>query len=99
MKANVSRAPRRVWRMTAENQLGEVLELTPAAAAAATGHPHRAEPRTLKPASAPSWRSSSYDLLHGLRVHDISDKIPARMFDALFSPDPAAGPVSGKTGS
>jgi len=46
-----------------------------------------------------SWRASSYDLLHGLRVHDVTDKIPSRVFDALFSPDPDAGPPSPKSRS
>jgi hypothetical protein len=32
-----------------------------------------------------SWRASSWDLLNGLVVRDVSDKIPRRTFDALFS--------------
>jgi len=82
--------------MTAENQLGEILELAPATPAPAAGEPLSVGPKTLQPATVPSWRSSSYDLLHGLRVHDISDKIPARMFEALFRPDRPAAPASGK---
>jgi hypothetical protein len=34
-----------------------------------------------------SWRASSYDLLHGLTVRDVSEKIPQRTFEALFSDD------------
>jgi len=131
MKTKVAGAPRRVWRMTAENQLGEILELAPTpglgdkarrsqaarawagacvaslsdpSAAAGTAM-HSAEfpyaPRavTLGPAPVTSWRASSYDLLHGLRVHDVTDKIPSRVFDALFSPDPDAGPPSPKSRS
>ena len=126
MKAKVAGAPRRVWRMTAENQLGEILELVPApgpgdkggrsqAVRASAGAPvaslsspsppttsgsNGAEspctPRavTLDPAPVSSWRASSYDLLHGLRVHDVTDMIPRRMFEALFSPDPGVRPPS-----
>ena len=45
-------------------------------------------------APVPSWRASSYDLLHGLRVHDVTDKIPTRMFNALFSPELSGGSPS-----
>ena len=120
VKAKIADAPRRVWRMTAENQLGEILELVPLHGGEDTGgRPHAARPSagvsvssvsslscptssrstvprvlvlawgvTLDPAPVPSWQESSYDLLHGLRVHDVTDKIPTRMFNALFSPDP-----------
>src|SRR5580765_7775108 len=112
MKAKVAGAPRRVWRMTAENQLGEILELALApvpgdkggrsqvarASASASGaslsSPSRPTTSTSNAAESPctpravsrdpapvsSWRASSYDLLHGLRVHDVTDKIPTRMF-------------------
>ena len=122
VKAKVAGAPRRVWRMTAENQLGEILELAPApglsdrggrsqdarasagasvaslsspsspTSSASNGAASPCMPRavTLDPAPVSSWRASSYDLLHGLRVHDVTDKIPPRMFAALFSPDPGA---------
>ena len=32
-----------------------------------------------------SWRGSSWDLLNGLVVRDVSDRIAPRTFDALFS--------------
>ena len=32
-----------------------------------------------------SWRGSSWDLLNGVVVRDVSDTIPPRTFDALFS--------------
>jgi hypothetical protein len=44
-------------------------------------------PGIFSPAPVSSWRASSYDLLHGPRVDDMTDKLPPRMFDALFSPD------------
>jgi len=126
VKAKVVGTPRRVWRMTAENQLGEILELAPApgpgdrggrsqdagaspgasvaslsslslpTSSASHGAASPCTPRTLTldPAPVSSWRASSYDLLHGLRVHDVTDTIPARMFHALFSPDPGARPPS-----
>ena len=84
MKAKIANAPRRVWRMTAENQLGEILELPPVHGA---GSPCSPQAVTLDLAPVPSWRASSYDLLRGLRVHDVTDKIPTRMFKALFSPE------------
>ena len=34
---------------------------------------------------SPSWRGSSWDLLNGVVVRDVSDTIPPRTFDALFS--------------
>ena len=42
---------------------------------------------------ATSWRASSWDLLNGLVVRDVSDTIPARTFDALFS-DRGLGPAA-----
>ena len=54
----------------------------------------RIEPEVGQPVPRPSanaadhvtsWRASSWDLLNGLVVRDVSDKIPARTFDALFS--------------
>ena len=126
MRAKVAGAPRRVWRMTAENQLGEILELarapgpgdkggrsqaarastgasvaslsrpSPPTSSASIGAETLCTPRavTLDPAPVSSWRASSYDLLHGLRVQDVTDKIPPHMFDTLFSPDPGAKPPS-----
>ena len=117
MQSTKSRcATRRVWRMTAENQLGEILELPdesnagrnrqrgrsrrplpePATAPAlfpdstglasrSTGEPRGAASRTMSSANPSSWRASSYDLLQGLTVRDVSEKIPQRAFEALFS--------------
>jgi hypothetical protein len=64
VKGKIAGAPRRGWRMTAENQLGQILELAPV--------------------HGPGDKRGR----HGLRVHDVTDKIPTRMFNALFSPDP-----------
>ena len=98
-----SGATRRVWRMTADNQLGEILELTEESHSACNrqvGRSGRTRSERVKPpallgdstgfASRGSWRASSYDLLQGLSVRDVSEKIPQRAFEELFSPDPSA---------
>jgi hypothetical protein len=104
---------RRVWRMTAENQLGEILELSdePNAGrfrqgARSPGSPSKqpvalalfhdsigfAPRSTGKPfTDLSTWRASSYDLLQGLVVRDVSEKIPQRTFEALFSADATGG--------
>ena len=111
-------AMRRVWRMTAENQLGEILELPGESSAgrnrpgegsrsspskqplapalfpnstgfASTGEPRSPVPRAMSSASLSTWRASSYDLLQGLTVRDVSEKIPQRTFEALFTADAA----------
>jgi hypothetical protein len=38
----------------------------------------------LNPGKVPSWRSSSYDLLTGCTVRDVTDTIPGEIFDELF---------------
>jgi hypothetical protein len=114
-------AARRVWRMTAENQLGKILELrdesiagrnrqgarprrsgseqaaAPAMfhdstgfASRSNGEPRNPVSRTMSSANLSSWRASSYDLLQGLTVRDVSEKIPQRTFEALFSVDAAS---------
>ena len=85
--------PRRVWRMTADAPQGEVLELVPKTAqaepsptrkAAAPEGPGEAPAKVLDPAKVPSWQASSWDLMTGLKVRDVSDTIPDRIFDELF---------------
>ena len=44
--------------------------------------------RVLKPAQVENWRASSYDLLTGCTVRDVTDTIPGEIFDELFEPDP-----------
>ena len=44
--------------------------------------------RVLKPAQVESWRASSYDLLTGCTVRDVTDTIPGEIFDELFEADP-----------
>ena len=48
---------------------------------------HEASPlklRVLRPAQVESWQSSSFDLLSGLQVRDVTDTIPGCVFDELF---------------
>ena len=40
--------------------------------------------RVLNPGQVPSWRASSYDLLTGCTVRDVTDTIPGEIFDELF---------------
>jgi hypothetical protein len=40
--------------------------------------------RVLNPGKVPSWRSSSYDLLTGCTVRDVTDTIPGEIYDELF---------------
>ncbi len=113
--------------MTAENPLGEILELVPkeasgrdgrasrgatwakvpvasAAGALDTKRPTAADPeaapkvvaRRASPACVASWRASSYDLLTGLSVCDLSGKMPTRIFNALFSDDGTTRGVAGR---
>ena len=46
--------------------------------------PGEAQAKVLDPAKVPSWQASSWDLLTGLKVRDVSDTIPDRIFDELF---------------
>lgn len=43
--------------------------------------------RVLNPAKVPSWRASSYDLMTGLTVRDVTDTIPGEIFDEFFKPE------------
>jgi hypothetical protein len=40
--------------------------------------------KVLDPGKAPSWEASSYDLLTGLTVRDVTDTIPGRIFEEVF---------------
>ena len=49
--------------------------------------------RVLNPGQVPSWRASSYDLLTGCTVRDVTDTIPGEIFDELFSSNGTSRPV------
>ena len=100
---------RRVWRMTAACPQGEFIEMPPEPKAEpAKAQAVKAQPakdwavletadegpaRVLDPGKAPSWEASSYDLLTGLTVRDVTDTIPGEIFDELFPPATKARPV------
>ena len=48
--------------------------------------------RVLKPAQVESWQSSSFDLITGCSVREVTDTIPGELFDELFGPSGAATP-------
>jgi hypothetical protein len=60
---------------------------TPVCDISAQATPARA--KVLRPAHAENWQSSSFDLLSGLQVRDVSDTIPGRVFEELFKTIPA----------
>ena len=96
MEASRTGGYRKVWRMTAEAPLGEILELVPDAEPKAP--PAKEWPtvaaaldelrnRLPEPAAEANWQASSYDLLSGLTVRDVTDTIPGRIFDEVFRGD------------
>ena len=79
---------RRVWRMTDACPQGEFIEVPlepPKLEKVAVSAPlEDVQARVLDPGKAPTWESSSYDLLTGLTVRDVTDTIPGRIFDEVF---------------
>jgi hypothetical protein len=69
-------APRKVWRMSANAPLGEIVEIEKSPASEAISEDSDEWQR--------DWRSSSYALFTGLEVKDYTDRIPARVLDRLF---------------
>ena len=45
--------------------------------------------KVLRPAQVENWQSSSFDLMSGLQVRDVSETIPGRVFEELFKAIPA----------
>jgi hypothetical protein len=92
---NPNRAVRRVWRMTADCPMGKVVELVaetpeaepPKPAVPASDSRDEVQARLLDPAKVPNWQSSSFDLLTGLTVRDLSDIIPGKIFTEVFQSD------------
>jgi hypothetical protein len=86
---------RKVWRMTAEAPMGTILELLPDTEPkapvkdwpTATASLDEMRSRLPDPAAEPNWQSSSYDLLNGLTVRDVTDTIPGKIFDEVFRGD------------
>jgi len=45
-----------------------------------------AKAKVLRPAQVESWQASSFDLMTGCKVRDVTDTIPGNVFDELFNP-------------
>lgn len=73
---------RKVWRMTADVPLGEIVDFDPTLP---YSRPGPAQNPILDPAPVANWRASSHDLLDGLDVTDETDSIPGELFDKLFN--------------
>ena len=92
MEASKTVGARKVWRMTAEAPMGEILELLPDAEPKASTRDWPTTPASLDdmrarlpdPDAESNWQSSSYDLLTGLTVRDVTDTIPGNVFDEVF---------------
>ena len=65
----------------------------PEATSSERAEPPAARAKVLNPGQVPSWRASSYDLLTGLTMRDVTDTIPGEIFDELFRPEAAARPA------
>jgi hypothetical protein len=63
---------------------------TPRDTPAERPEPPAARTRVLNPGKVPSWRASSWDLLTGCTVRDVTDTIPGEIFEELFRSN---GPV------
>ena len=94
MEANRTGSYRKVWRMTAESPMGEILELVPEVEAKAPARDwptttafDELRPRLPDASGEANWQSSTYDLLSGLTVRDVTDTIPGRIFDEVFFGD------------
>ena len=74
---------RRVWRITKDAPLGELVDFDPTVAEPLPAQVG-ATPKVLEPAPVVDWRGSSFDLLNGLDVVDHTDSIPGALFDKLF---------------
>jgi len=48
--------------------------------------PPVARARVLRPAQVESWQESSFDLLTGCVVRDVTDTIPGKIYEELFGP-------------
>jgi len=79
--------PRVVNGPQATPHAGASTPRAPAVEVPPTATPSRV--KVLRPAQVESWQSSSFDLLSGLQVRDVTDTIPGRVFDELFRTIPA----------
>ena len=82
-RSNTAHVPRKIWRMSADAPLGEIVEVD------RDGEPAKPALPLLDIEEWPvtDWQSSSYDLLTGCDVKDYTARIPDRVFNALFKDD------------
>jgi len=74
--------------MSAEIPHGGFIDSVPAGSpSSAPAEPVTAAAKVLTPARVPSWQASSFDLLTGATVSEVTDTIPGDLFDELFKPD------------
>lgn len=79
-KSSTAPVARRVWRMSANAPLGEIVELDRGAEVG-----NRTPPSSdVDDWPETDWQTSSYDLLTGCRVKDYTGRIPDRVFKGLF---------------
>lgn len=78
---NAQHLHRRVWRVSANAPLGQVIEITsdPNEHAA-----RRAEAANTSELRESGWRQSSLELSDGLEVSENQDTVPAELWDELF---------------
>jgi hypothetical protein len=74
--------PRKIWRMSANAPLGEILDSEAIRQVAASRA--RPLPRAIESPTENDWQSSSFALLSGLEVKDYTSRIPVEVFDRLF---------------
>ena len=86
-----SQAPARTAEPIARRDTAARGSAAPCTRPHATGAAMGAQPKVkvLRPAQVESWQSSSFDLMSGLQVRDVSDTIPGRVFEELFKAIPA----------
>ena len=73
---------RKVWRITDNAPLGEVVTVHSSGASPAADEAPAPDPSdALKPKSVRYWRASSHDLATGLDVKDFSDTVPQEFLD------------------
>ncbi len=77
-----------VWRISQDSPTGQwVAKDTPLP---------KASPIDATGVTPGSWVTSSFDLLSGTDLRDISETIPGDLFDVLFPPPPDQKPKPGK---
>ena len=78
-RKSTSPVSRKVWRISANAPLGEIVSSEPLGdVAKPDSHVEHAEWLEA------DWRASSYALFDGCQVNDYTERIPDRVFDALF---------------